>query len=103
MAEFTTVATLDELPPGERIVVELGRHWVAIFNVAGAYYAVEDVCTHDDGPLAAGDLNGCVIECPRHGATFDITSGKALTAPAIVDVPTYAVRVDGNNIQIAPR
>ncbi|MCA9915429.1 MAG: Rieske 2Fe-2S domain-containing protein, partial [Anaerolineae bacterium] len=55
MAEFTTVATIDEIPPGERMVVELGRHWVAIFNVDGTYYAIEDVCTHDDGPLAEGE------------------------------------------------
>ncbi|MCB9455006.1 MAG: non-heme iron oxygenase ferredoxin subunit [Anaerolineaceae bacterium] len=103
MAEFTTVATIDEIPPGERMVVELGRHWVAIFNVDGTYYAIEDVCTHDDGPLAEGELTGCIIECPRHGATFDITNGKVLTAPAIVDVPTYAVRVQGDNIQITSR
>ena len=103
MAEFITVATIDEIPPGERMVVELGRHWVAIFNVDGTYYAIEDVCSHDDGPLAEGELTGCIIECPRHGATFDITNGKVLTAPAIVDVPTYAVRVQGDNIQIASR
>ncbi len=103
MAEFITVATIDEIPPGERMVVELGRHWVAIFNVDGTYYAIEDVCTHDDGPLAEGELTGCIIECPRHGATFDITNGKVLTAPAIVDVPTYAVRIQGNSIQIASR
>jgi 3-phenylpropionate/trans-cinnamate dioxygenase ferredoxin component len=102
-AEFVTVATTDEIKPGERLVVEFGRTWVAIFNVDGSYHAIEDVCTHDDGPLAEGELKGCVIECPRHGATFDITTGKVLTAPALVDVPTYAVRVQGSDIQIAPR
>jgi 3-phenylpropionate/trans-cinnamate dioxygenase ferredoxin subunit len=103
MAEFITVATIDEIPPGERLVVELGRHWVAVFNVDGTLYAIEDVCTHDDGPLADGELTGCMIECPRHGARFDITTGKVLSAPAFVDVPTYAVRVNGENVQIAPR
>lgn len=103
MAEFETVATTDEIKPGERIVVEFGRSWVAIFNVDGKYYAIEDLCTHDDGPLAEGELTGCVIECPRHGATFDITTGKVLTAPALTDVPTYAVQVVGNDVQIAPR
>lgn len=100
-ANFVTVATTDDLNPGERIVVELGQQWVAIFNVEGKYYAIEDVCTHDDGPLAEGELRGCVIECPRHGATFDITSGKVLSAPALVDVITYRVQILGNEVQIA--
>lgn len=102
-AEFLTVATVGEIQPGERMVVEYGRHWVVIFNVDGKYYAIEDLCTHDDGPLAEGELHDCVIECPRHGATFDITNGKVLSAPALVDVPSYTVRISGNDIQIAPR
>jgi 3-phenylpropionate/trans-cinnamate dioxygenase ferredoxin subunit len=103
MMEFTTVATTDEIKPGERLVVEIGTAWVAIFNVDGRYYAIEDRCTHDDGPLAEGDLRGCIIECPRHGATFDITNGKVLSAPALVDVPTYQVQVVGDEIQVAAR
>lgn len=103
MTDFVTVATVDEVKPGERIVVELGRRWVAIFNVDGQYYAVEDRCPHDDGPLADGELRGCVIECPRHGATFDITNGKVLSPPALVDVPTYQVRVEGDALQVASR
>ncbi len=102
-AEFVTVATVDELQPGERMVVEVGRRWVAIFNVDGTYYAIEDVCTHDDGPLAEGELNGCIITCPRHGATFDIRTGKVLSAPAMVDVKSYDVQVLGNDIQVKPR
>jgi 3-phenylpropionate/trans-cinnamate dioxygenase ferredoxin subunit len=102
-AEFVTVATVDELQPGERMVVELGRRWVAIFNVEGMYYAIEDVCTHDDGPLAEGELNGCIIACPRHGATFDIRTGKVLSAPAMVDVKSYDVQIQGNDIQVKPR
>jgi 3-phenylpropionate/trans-cinnamate dioxygenase ferredoxin subunit len=101
--EFITVASTDEISPGERLVVEYGRRWVVIFNVDGSYYAVEDICTHDDGPLAEGKLDGCVIECPRHGATFDIRTGKVLSAPALVDVPTYTVRIVDNQIQIAGR
>lgn len=101
--EFATVTPASELQVGERMVVELGRHWVAIFNVDGHYYAIEDVCTHDDGPLADGELIGCTISCPRHGAEFDIASGKVLSAPALVDVQSYDVRVEGENIQIRPR
>jgi len=103
MVEFTTVATTEEIQPGDRIVVEVGRHWVAIFNVDGTYYAIDDVCTHDDGPLAEGELTVCIIECPRHGATFDIRDGKVLSAPALRDVQAYQVRVENENIQIAPR
>jgi len=100
---FITVATTDEINPGERLVVEIGRRWVAIFNVDGSYYAIEDRCTHDDGPLAEGKLDGLTIECPRHGACFDLATGKVLSPPALVDVPTYAVRVVGSEIQVAPR
>ena len=102
-AEFVSVATVDELQPGERMVVELGRHWVALFNVDGTYYAIEDVCTHDDGPLAEGELEGCIITCPRHGATFDIRNGKVLTPPAMVDVQSYDVQIQDENIQVKPR
>lgn len=101
--EFITVASTDEIPPGERLIVEYGHRWVAIFNIDGSYYAVEDICTHDDGPLAEGKLDGCTLECPRHGATFDIRTGKVLSAPALVDVPTYTVRIADNQIQIAGR
>ncbi len=103
VAEFTTVATTEEILPGDRMIVELGRNWVAIFNVDGVYYAIEDVCTHDGGPLAEGELTGCVIACPRHGATFDITNGKVLSAPAMTDVQSYEVRIQGSDIQVMPR
>jgi len=104
MSDFVTVAMTDELQPGDQpIVVEVGRRWVAVFNVDGEYYAIEDMCPHDEGPLAEGAVNGCIIECPRHGATFDLKTGKVLSAPAHVDVPTYAVRVDGDEIRIGNR
>src|SRR5258708_1596332 len=98
--EYIAVATTDELPSGDRIVVEVKGHYVAVFNVGGKFYAIEDVCTHDDGPLAEGELAGTVIECPRHGARFDITTGKVLSFPAITDVPWYQLRIDCNDSQI---
>lgn len=102
MTEFITVANINEIKPGERLVVEINRKWVAIFNVDGQFYAILDVCTHDDGPLADGQLyDGYILECPRHGATFDIRTGKVLTAPALMDVPVYRVRVEGDEIQVA--
>src|SRR3981081_2620544 len=99
MPDFVTVATTAELPLGERIVVEIKDHYVAIFNVDNRYYAIEDVCTHDDGPLAEGFLQGKVIECPRHGAKFDITTGPGVSMPPIKPVPRYDVRVNGADIQ----
>lgn len=96
---FTTVATVAELPDGERIVVDLDNHWVAIFNVGNRLYAVEDLCTHDDGPLAEGYLTGLNIECPRHGAVFNLETGKA-TFPAVKPVPRYPVQIVGEAIQV---
>ncbi|MBN8593768.1 MAG: non-heme iron oxygenase ferredoxin subunit [Anaerolineae bacterium] len=98
--QWITIATVDEVPPGERLVVEIGRKWVAVFNINGVYYAIEDVCTHDDGPLAEGELTGTTIECPRHGACFDVSTGKVLSAPAVVDASTYHVRVQGADLQV---
>ena len=83
MAEFITVATVDEIPPGERLIVEIGRRWVAIFNLDGNFHAIEDRCTHDDGPLAEGEVVGCQVICPRHGARFDIRDGKVLKCASI--------------------
>ena len=100
MAEFITVASTAEVPLGERIVVEAKDHYVAIFNVDNRLYAIEDVCTHDDGPLAEGILEWTIIECPRHGAQFDITTGKVMRMPAIKPVPRYEVRTEGEDIQI---
>lgn len=104
MTDFITVGTVDEIAPGdEPIIVEINRRWVAIYNIDGEFYAIEDVCTHDGGPLAEGRLQGHVIECPRHGAQFDVKTGKVLSPPALVDVPTYEVRIEGDEIQIGER
>ena len=86
------------MPPGTTKRVVVDGVDVLLCNVDGTFYAVEDVCTHDGGPLDQGELEGCRIECPRHGATFDVTTGAVLTLPAIVPLPTYAVRVDGDDV-----
>ena len=101
MTEFVTVAPAGELPPGERMVVQIGRLWVAVFNVEGQFYAIQDVCTHDDGPLAEGKLIGCEIECPRHGARFDLRDGRVTAPPALVPVPVFDVRIVDDTIQVA--
>ena len=73
---------------------------VAICNVSGSFYAIEDVCTHDGGQLDQGHLEGKCIVCPRHGATFDVTTGAALTLPAVMPVATYNVRRDGDDLLV---
>lgn len=103
MSDWITVATVEEIQPGEREVFMIGRKAIAVFNVGGQYHAIADLCTHDEGELATGELDGYIIECPRHSATFDIRTGKVLTPPALVDVPWYEVRVLEGEIQIGAR
>jgi len=98
--EYVTVAGLDELGNGERLIVDIDGEPIAVFNIAGHFYAIADVCSHDDGPVAEGDISEYEIACPRHGAKFDIRNGQVLTLPAIVDIPAYPVRIEGNEIQI---
>ncbi len=100
MPRYVTVAQTADIPPGEREVVDVEGYYIAVFNVGGTYYAIEDVCTHDGGPLAEGDLYDYEIECPRHGARFDIRTGKVLSMPAVIDVQWFSVRVEGDDIQI---
>ena len=97
---FYKVASLEDIPPGERLFLEIGDEAVVIFNIAGKLFAIGDVCTHDDGPLGDGELDGYQVVCPRHGARFDIRSGKALTLPAVLDTPSYPVRVSGGEVEI---
>jgi 3-phenylpropionate/trans-cinnamate dioxygenase ferredoxin component len=92
------VAKLHEIPSGTTKRVEVDGVGVLLCNVDGDIYAVEDVCTHDGGPLDQGQLEGCRIMCPRHGAIFDVATGAALTLPAVVPLPTYDVRVEGDEI-----
>lgn len=91
---------VDELPPGERIFIEVGNASIVVFNIGGSYYAMADVCSHDDGPVGEGELDQCEIICPRHGARFDVRTGKALKMPAVTNVPVYPLRVIDDNIEI---
>jgi 3-phenylpropionate/trans-cinnamate dioxygenase ferredoxin component len=102
MAELT-VCPLDELPPGTMKLVHAGEISVGVYNVGGELYAIEDRCSHDDGPLVEGDWEPerAVVVCPRHGATFDIRTGKALTLPAYLPVETFPVRVEDGFVKVA--
>jgi len=98
---FVTVARVGEIPSGGVKIMRLGDQEIAVFHLAGAYYAMDDICTHDGGPLAEGLIEDHVIECPRHGARFDIRTGAVLSMPATLPVTTYPVRVEGDEIQVA--
>jgi len=100
MTEFVTVATTDEMEPGDRIVVEIDDVWVVVFNVGGQYYALEDKCSHEEYMLSEGDIDGYSLECPKHGARFDVRDGKVLAPPAVAPVRAYAVRVVGDEVQV---
>lgn len=99
-AEFLEIAPAAELPNGERLFIEVEGKSIVIFNIAGQFFAIADICTHDDGPLGDGDLEGYNIVCPRHGGEFDVRTGKAEQLPVVVDVPAYPVRVAGGMIQV---
>jgi 3-phenylpropionate/trans-cinnamate dioxygenase ferredoxin subunit len=71
-----------------------------VFNIAGNFFAIGDVCTHDDGPLGDGELDGYQVICPRHGARFDVRNGKAMALPAVMDTPSYPVRVIDGKIEV---
>jgi 3-phenylpropionate/trans-cinnamate dioxygenase ferredoxin subunit len=98
--EYLTVATVDELGNGQGTLLDIDGDPIVVFNIAGGYFAIADVCSHDNGPVGEGDLDGQAIACPRHGARFDLRTGKALSLPAVVDIPAYPVRVVGDEIQI---
>lgn len=98
--EFYPIADVSDLPNGERLLVEIDDQSIVVFNIAGQYYAIQDICSHDDGPLGDGDLEGLEIICPRHGARFDVRTGKMLALPAVVDIPAYPTRVVEGKIEI---
>jgi len=100
MAEWMDVAKVDELPPGNRKIINTPYCEIAVFNLEGDFYAIEDICSHDGGELASGICEGDQIICPRHGARFCIRNGKALTPPAYEDIDTFPVRIEDNTVQI---
>ena len=101
MSAFVKVASRAELPPGSKKLVEVDGRAIAVFHCEGAFYAIDDVCTHDGGPLAEGELFGCEIECPRHGARFDVRTGRPLCMPAIEPVATHATEVRGDDVYVS--
>jgi 3-phenylpropionate/trans-cinnamate dioxygenase ferredoxin component len=98
--EYIVVGGVDELPEGERLFVEIDGDPIVVFNIAGGLFAIADLCSHDGGPLGEGDLEDHSVACPRHGARFDIRTGKVLSMPAMIDIPAYPVRVRDGQVEI---
>jgi 3-phenylpropionate/trans-cinnamate dioxygenase ferredoxin subunit len=100
--QIIDVCPLTDLQPGEMRLVEFQDLEIGVFNCAGTVYAIEDRCSHDDGPLVEGELDQdkCTIECPRHGSLFDLKTGKPLTLPAYVPVDTFPVIIEDETIKV---
>ena len=93
---------MNELKPGERRLLEWEDLEIGVFNCGGALFAIEDRCSHDNGPLAEGEFDetACTVECPRHGSLFDLKSGQPLTLPAYVPVDTFPVIIEDDKIKV---
>jgi 3-phenylpropionate/trans-cinnamate dioxygenase ferredoxin component len=102
LPEIIDVCTVSELPIGERKLVEWEDLEIGVFNCRGEYFAIEDRCSHDDGPLAEGEFDAgtCTVECPRHGSLFDLRTGRPKTLPAYQPVETFPVRVEEDTVKL---
>lgn len=98
--DFYPFGDAADLRPGDRWFIDVEDRPVMVANLGGNYYAIADVCTHDDGPLGDGDIDGCEIICPRHGARFDLRTGEALTLPAVTNTKIYPVRERDGKLEI---
>jgi 3-phenylpropionate/trans-cinnamate dioxygenase ferredoxin subunit len=102
LSALIDICPVSELPPGSFTMVDHEDVEIGVFNCDGAYLAVEDRCSHDDGDLLEGviDFAACTIECPRHGSLFDLKTGRAMNLPAYVPIETFPVRVEGDMIRL---
>jgi 3-phenylpropionate/trans-cinnamate dioxygenase ferredoxin subunit len=100
-SEFRRVAAVGEIAPGRSLECTIDGQRVLVCNVGGEHFAVADVCTHDRGPLGEGRMRGSTVECPRHGARFDVRDGSVKAPPAIKPIATYAVRVRDGAVEVA--
>lgn len=100
MSDFIPVAQVHEIADPGKLLVEVDDRLVVLYHVDGGFFATDDVCTHDGGPLSDGRLEDHTIACPRHGAKFDIRTGKALTMPARQPTAAHEVKLEGDQILI---
>jgi 3-phenylpropionate/trans-cinnamate dioxygenase ferredoxin subunit len=102
MSDYQRVAAVDEIAPGSRIEAIVDDRAILVLRVGDDFFAIEDVCTHDGQPLTDGPLRGVEIQCPRHGARFDVTTGRALCMPAVEPVATFEVKVENGQVYVGP-
>lgn len=100
VTEFVKVCRTEEIPEGTVKVFTLGDHSILVANQDGEYYAIANVCSHDGGDLGEGSLVDGQVECPRHGARFDVKTGDAVRMPAVFGVDHYAVKVEDGHILV---
>ena len=100
MTQWVDVAPTTHIGEGEFAVADVDEVQIAVFNVEGEFYAIEDLCSHDYACLTDGELEGCEVVCPIHGARFDVRTGEALTPPAYEPVPTFPVRIEAGVVQV---
>lgn len=100
MVTFHTICSIEQLSSGERMFIAIDKHPIVLVNLGGKFYAIGDVCTHDNGSLGDGEIEGNAMKCLRHGARFDISSGKVFSLPAVEDIPAYPIRITNGMIQI---
>ncbi len=101
MANYVTVAHVGDVKKGQVKTFAVNKHHLALCNVEGTYFATQDLCTHDGGPLGEGELIDHEIECPRHGGRFDVRTGEVTALPPMFPIKTFPVRVEGDDIQVA--
>ena len=97
---FVKVGKVADLAPGKMMQVVAGERRLLLANVDGRYYATDDTCTHEDASHSDGSLRGALVKCPLHGSRFDVRTGRAMEEPAEVDLKTYAVHLDGEDILV---
>jgi 3-phenylpropionate/trans-cinnamate dioxygenase ferredoxin subunit len=102
MRDFVRVARVDDLPPGSVTRVDVAGHAVALANVDGQFYAVDDTCTHEEASLSDGGIVGEIVVCPKHGSRFNVKTGRVLSLPAVRSVAVYPVRVEGGDVLVSP-
>lgn len=100
MSDWVTVGGVEEIPPGSYKSVDVDDVAVVVVNCEGRFHAIEDVCTHDGAELSGGEVADCKIVCPRHGATFDLKTGEALTPPAYEPVDTLPVKIEDGQVLV---
>ncbi len=100
MSEFVRAARVSDIPPGSVTRVEVAGHLVALANVDGQFYAIDDMCTHEKASLSEGGLSGEIVVCPKHGSRFNVKTGRVLSLPAVRSVAVYPVRTEGDAVLV---